>query len=141
MRERGVVVSASEGTVDVAIAESIACKTCGACARSAHGARLLEGVLDDSGARVGDQVEVEIPLGAVRAARALVYLLIPGCLLAGYAAGAVAGGLVGVDPDVAGAVAGIAAGAAALSVLARMSPRFERADRRPRVRAVIERRL
>lgn len=141
MRERGIVVSESDGAVDVAIAESDACDTCGACARSVHGARLLTGVRDECGARVGDEVEVEVARRAVHTARALVYVMVPASVLAGYAAGVVAGGLLGVEPDLAGAIAGISAGAAALAALARVSPRFEGEDARPRVRAVLKRRL
>lgn len=139
MRERGTVVAIHDGTVDVAIVARPECDTCGACAEGATGTRLLEGAVDDLGARVGDTVEVETLAHMTRTARRWVYVFPVVCLVAGYGLGHLAGVQLGLAPDVAGAVAGIGAVAAALGYLSRVSRVLEGRTERPAVRAVVAR--
>lgn len=139
MRERGTVVRVTGGTVDVAIEPSEACETCGGCAEGASGKRLLEGVLNEQGAGVGDTVEVETPLRARRRAEGLVYVVPVTALAGGYLAGFLLGTWARFAPDALGAVIGIGAGTLALVSLRRFDRRFEADGGMPRVRAIIAR--
>lgn len=139
MRERGTVVSAGDGIVDVAIEAKPDCETCGACAEGAAGTRLLEGAVNTPGARVGDLVEVDTPAAVRMRAQGLVYVFPVVSLLLGYLAGSLLGTMLRISPDQAGAAFGIAAGALALASLRRFSGAFERSGRQPRVRAIIAR--
>lgn len=139
MLERGTVVSATGGTVDVAIEPSEACETCGACAEGAGGKRLLEGVVDAHRAAVGDTVEIETPLRARRRAQWLVYVVPVVAIVTGYLAGFLLGTWAEFAPDAVGALVAIVAGVAALASLTRYDQAFEQTDEKPRVRAIIAR--
>jgi len=133
------VVAIDGGSALVSIEPSTPCGTCGACAEGAAGARLLEDVLDEHGAKPGDLVEIETPAAARRRAQMLVYVLPVMVALGGYVAGFLLGSLTGVKPDALGAVAAIGAGAAALTSLGRFDRAFRRKEAKSRVRAIIAR--
>jgi positive regulator of sigma E activity len=137
--ERGIVVSASGGTLDVSIEPSEACETCGACAEGAGGKRLLEGVVDVHGAAVGDTVEVETPVRTRRRAQWLVYVVPVVATMAGYLAGFLLGTWAEFAPDAVGALVAIGAGVLALASLRRYERAFAQTDEKPRVRAIIAR--
>jgi positive regulator of sigma E activity len=139
MHERGTVVSAAGGMVDVAIEPSESCETCGACAEGAGGKRLLEGVLDTHGASPGDTVEVETPMSVRRRAQWLVYVVPVVATIGGYLAGFLLGTWAEFAPDAVGAVFAIAAGAASLVSLKRYDHSFGGTDGQPKVRAIIAR--
>ncbi len=140
MLERGIVTAAADGRVDLSIAPSASCVSCGACAEGAGGSRLLRGVIDPIGARPGDTVEVLTPAAARTRARWLVYVAPVASLVAGYLAGFLLSDLLGVNPDTGGAILGLAAGAAALAATRLVGSNAPGADRyEPRVHAIISR--
>lgn len=136
--ERGIVISSSQGAVDVRVASGDACASCGACCHVDKDGVTVEGARNTIGASVGDEVEVEIPEGADTRAGIIVFIVPAVGLLVGYALGFGAGSLLGVTPDVGGAVGAVAAIGAALLVL-RARGRSALSDERyrPRVRAII----
>ena len=90
------------------------------------------------GARVGDEVTVEVPEAANVRAGVIVYVVPVAGLLLGYAAGALVGGAGGWNPDVLGAVGAVAAVSAGLLLLRRSGRSVLAGARyRPRVRAII----
>jgi positive regulator of sigma E activity len=136
--ERGTVIVASEGSVDIRVAAGAACESCGACCHVDKDGVTVEGARDAFGAKVGDEVEVEIPEGADTRAGIIVFILPAVGLLAGYAGGYLAALTLGVTPDVGGAVGAVAAVVAALLVLrARGRDALSSERYRPRVRAII----
>jgi len=139
MRERATVTDVREGSVDVAIVPSAACVSCGMCAEE-RGVRVLAGVMDGLGARVGDVVEIETPARARRRAEGLVYIAPVVAILGGYLAGFLLFQGGDVNPDAAGAVIGIIAGALTLLAV-RFAGRTAEGDTRygPRVRVIIAR--
>ena len=139
MLERGMVVAAGMGTVDVSIEPSASCETCGACALGASGQRVLEGVVDEFGAAVGDTVEIETSARARRRAQTLVYVVPVVALVIGYLAGFLLGSWTGIAPDAVGAVLALAAGALALLALRRTERGAGHPHEQPRVRAIIAR--
>jgi sigma-E factor negative regulatory protein RseC len=136
--ERGTVIAASDGAVDVRVAAGAACASCGACCHVDKDGVTIEGARNALGAAVGDRVEVEIPEGADTRAGVIVFIVPAVGLLAGYAGGYLAGLALGVTPDLAGAVGAVAAIIAALLVLrARGRDALSDERYRPRVRAII----
>lgn len=136
--ERGIVKSASGGVVDVRVSGGAACASCGACCHVDRDGVTIEGVLDSLGAKVGDEVEVEIPEGADTRAGIIVFIAPAVGLLAGYLGGFLAARTLGITPDVGGAVGAVAAVVAALLVLrARGRDALSDERYRPRVRAII----
>jgi positive regulator of sigma E activity len=138
LRERGVVVSASGGSVDVRVAGGAACEACGQCCRIDRDGLTIEGAIDRFGARVGDEVEVEVPEEADVRAGIVVYVLPVAALLAGYVLGNLAGAAAGLPPDAmgaVGAVAGVSAGLLLLRLRGRAAASPQRL--RPQVRAII----
>jgi positive regulator of sigma E activity len=117
MIERGTVIAASEGSVDVRVAAGSACESCGACCHVDKDGVTIEGARNAVGAAVGDEVEVEIPEGADTRAGIIVFVLPAVGLLAGYGGGYLAALTLGVTPDLGGAVGAVAAVVAALLVL------------------------
>ncbi len=139
MHERGTVVAVDDGSALISMESSADCEVCGACAKGAAGARLLEGVVDEHGVRPGDLVEVETPAAARRRAQGLAYVVPVMAALSGYVAGFLLGSWIGINTDVSGAVAAIGAGAVALASLKRFDRFFGRGEVQPRVRAIIAR--
>jgi sigma-E factor negative regulatory protein RseC len=140
MIETGEVVRTGIGDVDVRIAPSGQCESCGACAAVGANAMLLSGVADEHGARVGDEVEVDVPDGS-RLRAALVGFGLPVLVLvAAYLAGFLLGSWLGTDPDITGAVLAGAVVAVGLIWLREHGRRVMSQERfRPRVRAIIRR--
>ena len=98
----------------------------------------IEGAIDRFGARVGDEVEVEVPQGADVRAGIIVYVLPVVALLGGYVLGNLAGAAANLPPDTTGAVgavAGISAGLLLLRIGGRAAASPQRL--RPQVRAII----
>lgn len=138
LRERGVVVAASDGSVDVRVAAGGACEACGQCCRVDRDGLTIEGAIDPFGAKVGDEVEVEVPEAADVRAGIIVYVLPVVALLAGYGLGNLAGAAAGFPPDATGAVgavAGISAGLLLMRFRGRAAASSQRL--RPQVRAII----
>jgi sigma-E factor negative regulatory protein RseC len=136
--ERGTVIAASEGSVDVRVAAGDACASCAACCHVDREGVTVVGARDGFGSKLGDEVEVEIPEGADTRAGIIVFILPAVGLLAGYAGGYLAALTLGVTPDVGGAVGAVAAVVAALLVLrARGRDALSGERYRPRVRAII----
>jgi len=136
--ERGTVIAASEGSVDVRVASGAACASCGACCHVDKDGVTIEGARNRLGAGIGDEVEVEIPEGADTRAGIIVFLVPAAGLLAGYAGGYLAALQLGVTPDLGGAVGAVSAIVAALLVLrARGRDALSDERYRPRVRAII----
>lgn len=136
--ERGIVRKASGGVVDVRVSGGAACASCGACCHVDKDGVTIEGALDPLGARVGDEVDVEIPEGADTRAGIIVFVAPAVGLLAGYVGGFLAARTLGITPDVGGAVGAVAAVVAALLVLrARGREALSDERYRPRVRAII----
>jgi len=136
--ERGTVILASDGSVDVRVAAGAACESCGACCHVDRDGVTVVGARDTFGAKVGDEVEVEIPEGSDTRAGIIVFILPAVGLLAGYAGGYLAALTLGVTPDVGGAVGAVAAVVAALLVLrARGRDALSSERYRPKVRAII----
>ncbi|MDP2401435.1 MAG: SoxR reducing system RseC family protein [Actinomycetota bacterium] len=98
------------GEADVLMQPGPACSDCGACSEAAGGARLLEGVNDPFGVDVGDRVQIEIPAGARRLARWVIFVLPVSALMVGYLAGFLLGSTIGIAPDTLGAVTALACG-------------------------------
>lgn len=139
MIERGTVVAAAAGLVDVAIQPAEACESCGGCVEGAGGKRFIEGVVNAVGATVGDLVEVETARGARRAAQALLYGVPVAAALVGYLAGFLLGSWAEVAPDQAGAVVSVIAFAAAVVFVGRAGRVLSRRHPTPQVRAIIAR--
>ena len=138
-RERGTVIAAREGAVDVRVQGGAACQNCSACCRVDRNGVTIENARDALGAAVGDSVEVEIPEGADARAGVLVFVLPVVGMLVGYGIGAMIATAVGWVPDAGGAIGAVAAILAALIVL-RFTGRRQPDERfRPVVRAIIPR--
>lgn len=137
--ERGTVKTVSaDGAVDVRVSGGSACASCSACCHVDRDGVTIEGALNDLGAKVGDEVEVEIPEGADTRAGIIVFIAPAVGLLAGYLAGYLVALPLGVTPDLGGAVGAVAAIVVALLVLRARGRQALSGDRyRPRVRAII----
>jgi len=136
--ERGTVIAASEGSVDVRLAGGSACESCGACCHVDRDGVTVEGAANKPGAVVGDQVEVEIPEGSDTRAGVIVFIVPAVGLLAGYLAGYLVARAVGVTGDLGGAIGAVTAVVVALLVLrARGRDALSDERYRPRVRAII----
>lgn len=136
--ERGIVTVVSDGAVDVRVSGGTDCKSCGACCHVDRDGVTIEGALDSLGAKVGDEVDVEIPEGADTRAGLIVFIAPAIGLLAGYLGGSLAARTIGIDPDLGGAVGAVSAIVAAMLVL-RARGRDALSDERfrPRVHAII----
>ena len=136
--ERGTVIAASEGSVDVRLEGGAACESCGACCHVDRDGVTVEGAADRLGAAVGDEIEIEIPEGADTRAGLIVFIIPAVGLLAGYLVGYLVARAVGFAGDTGGAIGAVAAIVAALLVL-RARGRGALSDERyrPRVRAII----
>lgn len=135
--ERGIVVAARPGEVDVRMQPSADCAGCKACSPTG-GVMLLSGVRTDSVLSPGDVVEIEVPPGARSSARTLVFVVPVLALVTGYLAGFLLGTRLGIGPDTLGAVVALACGAIALGALSRTRAARAGDDRYDvRVRAII----
>ncbi len=140
MRERGTVVAASEGTVDVRMVVSSACGGCTLCSMRAGGETVMRGVRDALGARVGDTVEVEIPDAVTPRAAVAVFVAPVVALFAGYLAGFLLGGWAGLDGDRTGTLTAVTAGAIAIAGARFANGRLVRSERfSPSTGAIIAR--
>ena len=84
MRENGIITKSISGKiVEVALQKNSACKECGLCHNMPEGMMGIEAV-DEIGARVGQQVEIEIPSGEVVKGSLVVFLLPIFFLIIGY---------------------------------------------------------
>lgn len=93
MKEIGHVVSVSEGAAVVAMRMSGECKKCGLCLKSSDGNEVLLLAKNDTAARIGDRVEIEISPGRVIAAAFIVYMIPVVMTIVGFLLGnAMAGG-------------------------------------------------
>jgi positive regulator of sigma E activity len=101
--ERGTVIAASEGLVDVRMAGGSACESCGACCHVDRDGVTIEGARNKLGAAVGDEVEVEVPEGADTRAGVIVFLVPAAGLLVGYLVGYLAARALGLTGDLGGA--------------------------------------
>ncbi|MDA3936091.1 MAG: SoxR reducing system RseC family protein [Actinomycetota bacterium] len=138
MRERGAVVSIHEGTVDLRMSPSGDCDSCGMCSGSS-GDRIMEGVDNSLGARLGDLVEVETdPVVHLRAVVKL-YLIPVMVLVVGYLAGFLLATWAGLDSDTVGAVVALSATAVTFRLMRRAGARDGGHGEKPRVRAIIAR--
>lgn len=136
--ERGIVTAASATGVDVRVSGDSACANCGACCHVDRDGVTIEGALNDLGAKVGDDVEVEVPEGADTRAGIIVFIVPAVGLLLGYLVGALVAGALGLTPDLGGAVGAVAAIITAMLVLRARGRSALSAERyRPRVRAII----
>ncbi|MEW5804177.1 MAG: SoxR reducing system RseC family protein [bacterium] len=87
MNENGVIVAVFGSTAHVEMVRSPACRTCGLCTSSLDEKKMVVEVKTVPGAKVGDQVVIEIKPGTVISSAIILYL-IP---LAGLFFGAVLG--------------------------------------------------
>lgn len=138
-RERGIVVAVAGDGADVRVTAGAACESCkGDCCRVDKDGLVVEGALNTPGARVGDEVEVEVAEGADVRAGLIVYILPVAGLLIGYLAGNLLGGAIGLNRDVVGATGAVLAVSAGLLLLRARGRNVLRAARyRPHVRAII----
>jgi len=139
LRERGVVVAVAGDAADVRVAAGVGCEGCASdCCRVDKDGLIVEGALNEPGARVGDEVEVLIPEGADVRAGLVVYILPDAALLVGYLAGNLLGGAVGFNRDATGAVGAVLAVSAGLLLLRMRGRSVLRGARyRPHVHAII----
>lgn len=138
-RERGTVIAARHGAVDVRVQAGKACENCSACCRVDKDGVTIENARDAFGSSVGDMVEVEIPEGADARAGVLVFVLPVVGMLVGYGVGATLATVLGGVPDLGGAIGAVSAIAIAL-VIVRLRGRSTPDERfRPVVRAIIPR--
>lgn len=140
MIEEAVVIRRRGTVLDVVLAAAEGCTKCGACSASGGSSMLLRDVRDESGARVGDTVRVEIP-ERVRLDAALALYVVPvAALFVGYLAGFLLGTRTGTDPDLTGAAGAVVLFAAALlGVRVRERVLARRGTFRPVVHAIIAR--
>jgi sigma-E factor negative regulatory protein RseC len=137
--ERGVVIAVAGDRAEVRVASGAACENCkGDCCRVDTEGLVVEGALNDVGARVGDEVTVEVPEGADVRAGVIVYIVPVVGLLLGYLAGNLLAGALGWNRDALGAVGAVAVVSAGLLWL-RSAGRsaLSSARYRPTVRAII----
>jgi positive regulator of sigma E activity len=142
MIERGEVVAAGNGSVDVRIEpdDPAKCAGCNACSTVGPEALMISDAANDVSAAVGDLVEVEIPPGTDLRAGLVVYVMPVAALLVGYGIGRTAAPWLGWDPDGTGAVTAISGVVVGMMLVRSRAHRMLSSDRfRPRVRAIIAR--
>ncbi len=142
-REVGTVVGTREDLAVVSLARGRYCEGCGSCCVAAGEASMLAEARNPVGARVGDRVEVEIPVKAALKAAYLLYGIPLLVFLLGLGAGgalgnALAGGRFGVPL---GLASGFALLALSYMMLARIySPRSRASSAyRPSITRIVER--
>lgn len=138
MIERGTVAAVRPGEADVIMQPGPECADCGSCSQAAGGSRLLEGVEDPFGVRVGDCVEVETPAAARRHAQRTVFVAPVIAVIGGYLAGFLLGSALGIAPDTTGALTGLVCGGFALATVRNQGRTRRGARRYPvHIRAII----
>ncbi|GAB4276254.1 MAG: hypothetical protein Kow0056_06450 [Coriobacteriia bacterium] len=138
MEERGEVVRSGDGSVDVRLARSAHCDSCGLCESAGVNSMVLPDVKDDIGAAVGDIVSVWVPEGARLKASLWGFGFPIGTLVLGYGVGYLLGVLLRLPPDSSGAVgAGMAVAGLVLWVRRNGWKVMSGEAFRPRVRAII----
>jgi sigma-E factor negative regulatory protein RseC len=105
MKNSGYVVAAADKTAEVVLTDHPACGRCGACLGNQPHGEIRFRATNEAGAKVGQQVEVEIPPGRAVFASFLIFILPLVCGFAGGLAGQRIGGLAGLGPT-AGALIG-----------------------------------
>lgn len=117
MIERGTVAAVRPGVADVMLQSGPECADCGSCSLAAGGSRLLEGVEDAFGVRVGDYVEVETQAAARRYAQRKVFVVPVIAIMGGYLAGFLLGSGLGIAPDSIGALSALVCGGFAFAAV------------------------
>ena len=106
MKNSGYVVDTAGGAAQVVLKEHAACGRCGACLGSETQVQRRFWVANEVGAKIGQQVEVEIPPGRAVLASFLIFILPLAAGFAGGLAGYRLAGTVGLGPTAGALIVG-----------------------------------